>query len=134
MTWSFPALSDCLYGIRCDDEGKDCPVTNYSWGEKTNIPAGFFRQKESENVSAVLASNEATLTKFNRMGQIADFGDPRIFIGRFGALIDISTEEGGAFRYAVKPGEVTEKWSSGLWVFHNQKLSTQFRKVLFQMR
>jgi hypothetical protein len=68
------ALGDCVFGIRGDSEGKDQRVEFYNWGEKQNIPAGFFRQPDAENVSAVLASNQATLTKFNRMGKIAGFG------------------------------------------------------------
>jgi hypothetical protein len=121
MMWSMPALSDCLYGIRCGENGKDYPVESYSWETKNNIPAGFFRQPGAENVSAVIASNEATLTKFNRMGFIAGFGNPDIFIRREGAMLDLETNQGGQFRYQTKIGEVSERWSHGLWVFHNPK-------------
>jgi hypothetical protein len=119
MTWSFPALSDCLFGIRCGSDGKDYPVESYSWGSKCNIPAGFFRQHGAENVAAVLASNEATLTKFNRMGKIAGFGNPDIFIGREGAMLDLETNKGERFRATTEVGRVDELWSHGLWVFHN---------------
>ena len=119
MVWSLPALSDCLFGIRCDVDGKDCPVESYSWETKKNIPAGFFRQPGAENVAAVIASNEATLTKFNRMGFIAGFGNQDVFIGRDGAMLDLETNQGGRFRYQTKVGEVNERWSDGLWVFHN---------------
>ena len=119
MVWSLPALSDYLFGIRCGADGKDSPVTSYTWGTKANIPAGFFSQPETENISAVIASNEATLTKFNRMGYIAGFGNPDIVIKRMGMMLDLNTNRGGPFEYETKVGEVSELWSHGLWVFHN---------------
>lgn len=131
MVWSFPALTDCLFGIRCGDDGKDYPVESYSWKTKENIPAGFFRQPGAENVAAVLASNEATLTKFNRMGFIAGFGNADVFIGREGAMLDLETNQGGRFRYQTKIGEVSERWSDGLWVFHNPKARKPIPLSLF---
>lgn len=131
MVWSMPALSDGLYGIRCGEDGRDYPVESYSWGTKHNIPAGFFRQPGSENVSAVIASNEATLTKFNRMGFIAGFGNPDIFIGRKGAMLDLETNQGGHFRYQTKVGEVSELWSHGLWVFHNPNAKHPIKPTFF---
>lgn len=112
-------LSDYLFGIRCGDDGTDHPVDFYNYGDKKDIPAGFFRQPDSENISAVLASNEATLTKFNRMGKIAGFGNPDVFIGRAGAALDLETNECGEFRAITDEGKVNEIWSAGLWVFHN---------------
>ncbi|WP_424312393.1 hypothetical protein [Haloferula sp.] len=119
MVWSLPALSDCVFGIRCGEDGKDYPVDFCNYGEKKNIPAGFFRQPDAENISAVIASNEATLTKFNRMGKIAGFGNPDVFIARAGAALDLETNECGEYRSITEIGKVTEIWSAGLWVFHN---------------
>lgn len=131
MVWSFPALSDCLFGIRCGEDGKDYPVETYSWETKRDIPAGFFRQPGAENVAAVLASNEATLAKFNRMGLIAGFGNQDVFIGREGAILDLKTNQGGRFRYQTKVGEVSERWSAGLWVFHNPNAKNPIPPTLF---
>lgn len=119
MVWSLPALSDYVFGIRCGEDGKDYPVDFYNYGDKKNIPAGFFRQPGAENVSAVLTSNEATLTKFNRMGKIAGFGNPDVFIGRAGVALDLESNECGEFRAITEVDTVNEIWSAGLWVFHN---------------
>ncbi len=119
MVWSLPALSDSVFGIRCGENGKDYPVDFYNYGEKKDIPAGFFRQPGAENISAVMASNEATLTKFNRMGKIAGFGNPNVMVVRAGAAPDLESNECGEYRCLTEVGKVTEIWSAGLWVFHN---------------
>lgn len=106
-------------------------MASYSWEAKKDIPAGFFRQPGAENVAAVLASNEATLTKFNRMGFIAGFGNEDVFIGREGAMLDLETNRAGPFRYQTKMGEVSERWSDGLWVFHNPKARNPIPLSLF---
>lgn len=53
------------------------------------------------------------------MGKIAGFGNPDIFIGREGAMIDLETQKGRSFRSTTEIGQVNELWSHGLWVFHN---------------
>lgn len=118
MVWSLPALSDYLYGVRCDDKGQDHRVENHTCGAKV-IPSGFFSLPDSENISAVIASNEATLTKFNRMGKIADFGAPNIIMERSGALLDLEKMVGVPFTRSTEIGVPNEVWASGLWVFHN---------------
>jgi hypothetical protein len=59
-------------------------VTEYRWGDKPPIPAGFFQLPDSENISAVLANPSGTLAKFNRMGYLAGFGDRDIRMVRRG--------------------------------------------------
>src|SRR5439155_20616393 len=91
MTWSAPAINDYLYGLRAswfqDASGKlhitESPVERHTWKEKT-IPSGFFNQPDAERVSAVLFSNSATLSKFNRMGKLAGFGSDRVLMTRIG--------------------------------------------------
>lgn len=131
MVWSLPALSDCLFGIRSGEDGTDYPVETYSWGTKRNIPAGFFRQPGAENVAAVLSSNAATLTKFNRMGSIAGFGNADVFIGRQGVMFDLETNQVGRFVCQTKVGEVNEWWSDELWVFHNPNAECRIPMWLF---
>src|SRR5208282_4751801 len=74
MTWSLPALQSYLYGLRTVVE-HDNGEHKRAWAEPVdhlhgipNIPAGFFRQPDGRNVSAVIGSNAGTLGKFNRMG------------------------------------------------------------------
>ena len=118
MTWSLHALSDYLFGVRGNVRGKDERVETHTYGTKT-IPSGFFRQPESANVSAVIASNEATLPKFNRMGKIAGFGEASIAMNRFGAELDLETMAVRGFHTGTQVGVATESWSTGIWVFHN---------------
>lgn len=119
MIWTIHALIDCLYGVRGGEDGRDHPIDFYNWGTKKNIPAGFFRQPKSEHVSAVIASNEATLTKFNRIGKIAGFGSPNVVIRRMGAMHDLVTGTVEPFETNTEVGIADETWSHGLKVLHN---------------
>jgi hypothetical protein len=130
MIWSLPALSDYLYGVRGGDNGDDSPIESHSYGGKT-IPSGFFSLPDAEYVSAVIASNEATLTKFNRMGKIAGFGDISIEIRRFGVVLDLETFTDTPFESVTEIGVESENWSSGLWVFHNPKAKFPLHEDLF---
>ena len=84
MTWSSSALTAYLYGIRHtwtkDSSGKlnieTISIKTHHWKHKT-ITSNFFSQPGAEHVSAVLFSNSATLSKFNRMGELAGFGRKR---------------------------------------------------------
>ncbi len=78
-----PAINDYLFGLRAtwhkDQDGKlhikENAIREHRWGNKA-IASGFFNQPDAEHVSAVLFSNSATLSKFNRMGKLAGFGSP----------------------------------------------------------
>lgn len=84
MSWSSSALAEYLYGIRQTERTNadgsieiiSEQVDSYRWGGK-EVPAGFFRQLETENISAVLANPEGTFSKFNRMGYTGRFRRPR---------------------------------------------------------
>lgn len=130
MCWSLPALSDYLFGVRCDDHGRDHLVETHSMGDAV-VQSGFFRLEDSENISAVIASNEATLPKFNRIGKIAGFGDPAIRIRRFGARLDLETQSGEPFESETQVGVVDEGWSSGIWVFHNSSAKYPIHPGIF---
>lgn len=131
MTWSLPALSDYLYGVRCDGNGDDQPVDSHRYGSKT-IPSGFFSQPDAENVAAVLASNEATLAKFNRMGKIAGFGDPKISMARIGVLLRSDPPQREPFTLPIEIGVASEDWSSGIWVFHNPNAKSPLKADFFE--
>jgi hypothetical protein len=81
MTWSSSALAEYLYGIRQTERKREDGsteiisenVTNYTWEGKT-IASGFFLQPDTDNISAVLANPNGTISKFNRMGFLAGFG------------------------------------------------------------
>jgi len=127
MIWSNSALYAYLYGIRyeliSDSDGTQRPVRidiqNHSHDGKT-IPSGFFRQPESEYISAVLTSASGTISKFNRMGRQAGYGDPQIKVMRFGTCHDHdpSALKPKSFSYEVNENG-KEIWSEGINVYHN---------------
>lgn len=118
MSWSRPALSDYLFGVRCDEDGSDHPIGSHTYNGRT-IPSGFFNLADAENISAVIASTEATLTKFNRMGKIAGFHTDETRLIRTGALLDLEGMQLTPFHHEVVEGKRTETWASGVWVYHN---------------
>lgn len=76
------SIIEYLYGISVsasrDSHGSliitSAPRGPHTWGSKT-IPTGFFNLPDCENISAVLTNPTATISKFNRMGYLAGFGD-----------------------------------------------------------
>jgi len=125
MTWSNTALREYLYGIRQNEDprspGKVTSqrIHSYKWKDKT-IPAGFFNQPDTEHISAVIANPEGTISKFNRMGFIGEFGDREIHMIRRGMAYQGQTSP-AIFVASVEDGKYTESWCQGLEVFHNPK-------------
>lgn len=130
MTWSKPALSDYLYGVRAtwkkSPEGileiTENPITEHVWGKK-RIPSGFFNLPGSEYVSAVLFSSSATVSKFNRMGVLAGFGSDDVRLFRIGIRQDFdpNATEGIPFGEEVTPDKYDENWTEGFELYHNPR-------------
>lgn len=128
MTWSASALSTYLYGVRFkhifDAAGRLIPlpekVASHRFKGK-EVPSGFFLQTDAAHISAVLFSNSATLSKFNRMGRLADFGSPRVRIFRIGLCHNHQADATRPLRFLarVEPGKYEESWGQGLSMFHN---------------
>lgn len=123
MTWSRTALMEYLYGIRADVvDGKPqvTRIETHEW-EGKSIPSGFFNQPDSENISAVLFSNAATITKFNRMGKLAGLGGEDVKILRSGIRFnpDPTALTGIPFSEDVDSPNYTESWSESLIMYHN---------------
>jgi len=95
-------------------------IETHKWGDK-EIPSGFFDLPDSENISCVLFSNSATPNKFNRMGKLAEFGEPSVVMIRIGTCYnpDRNAIQPLEFKENVKEGEYTETWGQGLEMFHN---------------
>jgi hypothetical protein len=131
MTWSAPALNDYLYGLRAswhrDASGRliitEGAIQDHRWGTKKPLPSGFFRQPDTEHISAVLFSNAGTLSKFNRMGKLAGFGDPSVKMIRIGTRHDFdpNASEPIHFSAEVEPRKYSESWTEGVQVFHNPR-------------
>lgn len=130
MLWSSSALTNYLYGIRHNWE-KDPDgnliiipekIMSHKYGEK-EIPSGFFLLPEAENISAVLFSNSATISKFNRMGKLAGFGSRRVKMFRVGTCRnhDPNATSPRTFKIEVDEKVYQEKWRDGLSMYHNPR-------------
>ncbi|MDA3924747.1 MAG: hypothetical protein PF904_08630, partial [Kiritimatiellae bacterium] len=129
MLWSRTALTDYLYGVRHKWE-KDSSgnltiisekIEKHSYNGK-EIPSGFFFLPDSENVSAVLFSNSATIAKFNRMGWLAGFGNPtKVNMIRVGTCHDHdpNATEPLKFKIDITDERYQEDWGQGLSLYHN---------------
>ena len=134
MIWSSSALVEYLYGIRQVERKRadgsaeivSEPVETYMW-EGKEIPSGFFLQPDTENISAVLANPSGTISKFNRIGFLAGFGDRNIRMLRKGICYR-DTLMPQWFVDEVHSPDYHETWCEGLSVYHNpranQPLST----------
>jgi hypothetical protein len=130
MTYTESALAPYLYGYEQDwhhDGAGHLVVTpkkiaTHRWGSK-EIPSGFFDLPDAENVSAVVSSSSATISKFNRMGVFAGFGSGRVVLMRVGTAYDPNPDAVVPVPYhrVVGAPSYTETWGEGLNVFHNPK-------------
>lgn len=123
MTWSSSAILVYLYGVDVKlKNGKPvvADIKKHKWKGK-EIESGFFYLKCSEYVSGVLFSNQATLTKFNRMGRLAGLGSNFVKMRRVFFLLNPEPN-------AVQPiieikslddPDYEETWSEGLVMYHN---------------
>lgn len=129
MIWSGSSLVTYLYGYEYDysynEEGEliiyPVKVEKHSKaeGEKT-IPSGFFFQEHAENISAILHSSCATISKFNRIGKQCGFDENDVLMYRVGSVYDPNPNASlpKIFQYLVTE-ENSEPWSEGVTVFHN---------------
>lgn len=127
MIWSSSALVEYLYGIRQVERKKSDgsteiisePVETYMW-EGKEIQSGFFLQPDTENISAVLANPSGTISKFNRIGFLAGFGDRDIRMLRKGICYrDALMPQ--KFVDEVHSPDYRETWCEGLSVYHNPR-------------
>lgn len=129
MTWSREALPSYLYGIHAHladgPRAVGSVVTRLAGSDP--IPAGLFRDPSMAHLSAVIFSNAATITKFNRMGFLAGWRPPGLKMIRYGHLFDRTP---GAlksipFKLDVLSDEYQAMWPGGeawcqeLEVYHN---------------
>jgi hypothetical protein len=128
MTWSRCGLSEYLYGVRVrlgrDRKGQAVPVfervKEHSWRGKT-IPSDFFSQPDAEHISAVMFSNAATPSKFNRMGKLAGLGSKDVKLIRKGLLFDPDPKSLHPIPFSadVDSPDYEESWSDSIVMFHN---------------
>ncbi|MET1253500.1 hypothetical protein [Aliikangiella maris] len=85
------------------------------------IPSYFFKQENSKYVSAILFSNAATITTFNRMGKLAGLGSSRVKMLRQGmkAHPEPSSFSAMPFVCDVDDENYEEAWGDGVVMYHN---------------
>jgi hypothetical protein len=135
MSWSNTSLVEYLYGIRQvrrhNDDGSTSivsePINEFVWKEK-RVPAGFFLQPSTENVSAVIANSEGTISKFKRIGFIAGFGDRSLRMIRNGRAYASGALDPTNFVREVSAPEYAETWCEGLAVYHNPRAKYPLRR------
>jgi len=85
------------------------------------FPDGFFAHQEAEHVSGVLFCNDATIAKFNRLGQ-EEHATSAARMLRHGACLadngDRSTPTGYAYEVGER-GAQREQWNEGTVLIHN---------------
>jgi hypothetical protein len=128
-----PHLMQYLYGLHQNQENGVFTYTSikeHTFGGKT-IPSGFFNPPDVENISAILFSESGTISKFNRMGKIAGFGDPTIIMARVGERYPRrDSESPEPFRVLIE-GSYRESWAEGIWIFHNPNAKVPLERELF---
>lgn len=139
MQWSSNALISYLYGVKHEFEhDKDgqliisaLKIDKHELNGK-EIPSGYFFQPDTENVSAIMFSASGTISKFNRIGKQAGFGDDNIDMYRFGSCHDHSPNASlpKFFNYQVTT-ETDETWAEGLSMFHNPNARFPVPQELF---
>lgn len=124
MMFSDRTLLEYLYGIRLsfDENGQIVAnqIKEHVWNGK-RIPSRFFYLPDAENISAVLLTNTATISKFNRMGKLGGFGGEGIKMYRQGWLRDPNPNatEGIPFCVDIDALEYFESWRESITMYHN---------------
>ncbi len=140
MIWSHTAVPIYLFGrgasVTIDDNGTKRgteKIVNVFHGARKSIAAPFFDQPDTENISAVLFSNAGTISKFNRMGVRAGFGDRFVQLTREGGLNDPhpGAFEAIPFRVDIESASYSENWADELEMYHNPKALHPIADELF---
>jgi hypothetical protein len=100
---------------------------------KKSIPTNFFAQEATRHVSAVLFSNAGTMSKFNRMGVLAGFGDPEVTLIRWGGINNPAPDafESIPFKFNVEDPAYRERWADEIEIYHNPNAVVPLAEALF---
>ncbi len=107
-------------------------VDSHSFGKK-EIPSNFFSLPDTENISAVIFTNNSDLHKFNRMGYQSGLSDKCIIMERAGLAFDWTPNSPGKeFGQSIKPGVIKENWNESVTIFHNPNALNPLDMDLFE--
>jgi hypothetical protein len=133
-------LINYLYGskssARWTDGGKleiqNHGIHSHKLGPK-EIPSNFFGQPDTENISAVVFTNSATVAKFSRMGFQHGFDCDQIDMSRTGFWFNPNPNamDPTFLVYNLDDPPFVEPWSQGLVVNHNPKCTHPLPRDFF---
>lgn len=129
MTWSFNSLVEYLYGYKYNDykhsETGELVINPqkidfFKKSNGTQIPAGFLLDEANKNISAIIFSSTATLSKFNRIGRQAGMGSGNSLLVRKMIIYnhDENADKPNIVVYPVDEN-ANETWSEGVVIYHN---------------
>ncbi|WP_018621665.1 hypothetical protein [Spirosoma luteum] len=132
-------LTEYLYGIRqkvklTEDGFEDLGAEQVEYFQFDNkrIPANFFAQPLSQNISGVLFTNNADLHKFNRMAYESALTNEELIIVRTGAKYNPQLNSVAIdFTYQVRHNEGIENWCESVTLFHNPNALHKIDKETF---
>jgi hypothetical protein len=133
-------IIEYLYGIRkivrVTENGlehiEDKIISEHRFNEKV-IPSNFFSQPLSENISAVIFTNNSDLHKFNRMGFQHKLYEKNLIIVRAGSKYDPTPNAmAEEFTYQVKNDGGNENWCESVSIFHNPNALLIIDKSIFE--
>ena len=139
MTWSFPAIFSILYGIEQTaekDENGLVTLVNASgnkFTKKKNVEiAPLFLDDQFKHVSAVLFTPCGTISKFNRIGVQAGYGDSSYTLFQVKMCYN-------HLRNAILPNvffnvvddNCHETWADGIQIFHNPMAKIPLNPAMF---
>jgi hypothetical protein len=140
MTFTHSTLPPYLYGLEFsayydstgDLQVKGERIHDHVWKGK-RIESGFFYLEGAEMISAVIQNPTATLSKFNRMGQLASFGSSAVRMMRFGTAYnpDPTAALPITYQHDLDSPDYSEIWCEGLNVFHNPRAQHPLAQGLF---
>ena len=145
MMWTHSALPRYLYGreykitktpqrkIIIIGSNIDASGTIEGKSIPKEFPPGFFFRDDTKFISAVMFSSTGTLSKFNRMGMIAGFGEKNQKMMRMGCCINHKENAIAplSFIFDIRPGNIKETWAEGMSIFHNPNAEYPLDKNLF---
>jgi len=107
-------------------------VKEHSNDEKV-IPSYFFSHPNTENISAIIFSNNCDLHKFNRMAYEHSLSEKELIIVRSGSKFDDSNPKAPAkdFTYHVEKGKSIEDWNESLKIYHNPNAKIPLDRNIF---
>jgi hypothetical protein len=119
-----PAATEYVFGVRHSIHNGELRIERIQEHRYENFveQSGFFQLPGAENVSAVMLNPQGTITKFNRMGYLAGFGNHRVQMVRTGIRRgehDLENPMPKFFKQTVHDPSYTESWVEGMVVLHN---------------